>query len=219
MTVQFGAFTFDSRSGQLRRNDQAIPLPGAASEVLVALLENRPDMVRKETLLERVWRGTAVSEASLSVAIAKLREALSDDPQQPRFIRTFHRKGYAFIAEATELTEHGGHAAGVSVFVLEWNGQRLVLNEGENVVATLRGVVEKTQTRPLEVLVVHDFDEDTTVPVVKRMQAEMPELRLHRNTLGRGALNAMKSGLRAAISAIKASTDHIPASDAPSRSR
>jgi len=134
MTVQFGAFTFDSRSGQLRRNDQAIPLPGAASEVLVALLENRPDMVRKETLLERVWRGTAVSEASLSVAIAKLREALSDDPQQPRFIRTFHRKGYAFIAEATELTEHGGHAAGVSVFVLEWNGQRLVLNEGENVV-------------------------------------------------------------------------------------
>jgi dolichol-phosphate mannosyltransferase len=52
--------------------------------------------------------------------------------------------------------------------------------------------------RPLEVLVVHDFDEDTTVPVVKRLQAEMPELRLLRNTLGRGVLNAMKSGLRAA---------------------
>ena len=73
-----------------------------------------------------------------------------------------------------------------------------VYNEGENVVPTLRGVIEKTQTRPLEVLVVHDFDEDTTVPVVKRLQAELPELRLHRNTLGRGALNAMKSGLRAA---------------------
>ncbi|HET6309652.1 MAG TPA: glycosyltransferase [Candidatus Nitrosotalea sp.] len=73
-----------------------------------------------------------------------------------------------------------------------------VYNEGENVVATLRGVVEQTRTRPLEVLVVHDFDEDTTVPVVKRLQAELPELRLHRNTLGRGVLNAMKSGLRAA---------------------
>jgi dolichol-phosphate mannosyltransferase len=59
-------------------------------------------------------------------------------------------------------------------------------------------VVERTHSRPLEVLVVHDFDEDTTVPVVKRLQAEMPELRLHRNTLGRGVLNAMKSGLRAA---------------------
>lgn len=71
-------------------------------------------------------------------------------------------------------------------------------NEGENVAPTLRGVVDKTHVRPLEVLVVHDFDEDTTVSVVKRLQAELPELRLHRNTLGRGVLNAMKSGLRAA---------------------
>jgi len=73
-----------------------------------------------------------------------------------------------------------------------------VYNEGENVVPTLRGVVEKTLTRPLEVLIVHDFDEDTTVPVVERLRAEMPELRLHKNTLGRGVLNAIKSGLAAA---------------------
>src|SRR2546423_2329424 len=73
-----------------------------------------------------------------------------------------------------------------------------VYNEGENVVPTLRGVVERTRVRPLEVMVVHDMDGDTTVPVVKRLQAEMPELRLHRNTIGRGVLNAIKSGLSAA---------------------
>jgi dolichol-phosphate mannosyltransferase len=73
-----------------------------------------------------------------------------------------------------------------------------VYNEGENVVPTLRDVVERTRARPLEVLVVYDFDEDTTVPVVKRLQAEMPELRLHRNTIGRGVLNAIKAGLAAA---------------------
>ena len=73
-----------------------------------------------------------------------------------------------------------------------------VYNEGENVAPTLRAVVEQTHARPLEVLVVHDFDEDTTVPVVERMQHAFPQLRLHRNTLGRGALNAMKSGLRGA---------------------
>ena len=73
-----------------------------------------------------------------------------------------------------------------------------VYNEGENVVPTLRGIVERSRTRPLEVLVVHDFDEDTTVPVVKRLQAEFPELQLHRNTIGRGVLNAIKSGLGAA---------------------
>jgi glycosyltransferase involved in cell wall biosynthesis len=65
-------------------------------------------------------------------------------------------------------------------------------------VPTLRGLVEKTHTRPLEVLVVHDFDEDTTVPVVKRLQSELPELHLHRNDLGRGVINALKSGLAAA---------------------
>src|SRR3989442_8058698 len=73
-----------------------------------------------------------------------------------------------------------------------------VYNEGENVVPTLRGVVEHTRTRPLEVLVVHDFDEDTTVAVGLRLQPELPQVRLHKNTLGRGVLNAMKSGLRAA---------------------
>ncbi|HEY3195336.1 MAG TPA: glycosyltransferase [Candidatus Dormibacteraeota bacterium] len=73
-----------------------------------------------------------------------------------------------------------------------------VYNEGENVVPTLRGVIERTRVRPLEVLVVYDFDGDSTVPVVKRLQAQFPELQLHRNTIGRGVLNAIKSGLGAA---------------------
>ena len=73
-----------------------------------------------------------------------------------------------------------------------------VYNEGENAAETLRGIVAQTRTRPLEVLVVHDFDEDTTVPVVQRLQAEMPELKLYRNRIGRGVLNAIKAGLGAA---------------------
>src|SRR5438270_583029 len=48
-----------------------------------------------------------------------------------------------------------------------------VYNEGENVAPTLRGVVEQSHVRPLEVLVVHDFDEDTTVPVVKRLLTQV----------------------------------------------
>jgi glycosyltransferase involved in cell wall biosynthesis len=54
------------------------------------------------------------------------------------------------------------------------------------------------QTRPLEILVVYDFDEDTTVPVVERLRAEIPEVRLHRNRIGRGVLNALKAGFMAA---------------------
>jgi glycosyltransferase involved in cell wall biosynthesis len=73
-----------------------------------------------------------------------------------------------------------------------------VYNEGENIAPALRGLAAAVHVRPLEILVVHDFDEDTTVPVVRRLQPELPEVRLHRNRLGRGVLNALRSGLAAA---------------------
>ena len=135
MRVRFADFTFDTLSGQLRRNDQAIPLPGTASEVLRVLLEERPEMVTKEELLRRVWRGAAVEEANLSVAIAKLRGALSDDTQEPRFIRTYHRRGYGFVAEASEIgAAEGDRPRTGSVFLLEWDDRRFVLEQGENIV-------------------------------------------------------------------------------------
>jgi glycosyltransferase involved in cell wall biosynthesis len=73
-----------------------------------------------------------------------------------------------------------------------------VYNEGENIEPTLRGLCGQVRTRPREVLVVYDFDEDTTVPVVRRLQAEMPEVRLHRNDIGRGVLNAIRAGFAGA---------------------
>ena len=135
MQVQFGEFTFDTRSGCLRRHDEPRQLPGPASEVLRVLLEQRPDLVTKEELLRRVWRGAAIEDANLTVAIADLRVALDDNAQQPRFVRTYHRRGYAFVADAVEINTTGADRHGVaSVFVLEWNDRRLVLCEGENIV-------------------------------------------------------------------------------------
>lgn len=73
-----------------------------------------------------------------------------------------------------------------------------VYNEGENITPTLTGIDEHVSVTPLEVLVVYDFEADTTVPVVRRLQQRMPEVRLHRNEIGRGALNAIKAGFAAA---------------------
>ena len=73
-----------------------------------------------------------------------------------------------------------------------------VYNEGDNIRETLLGIDRQVRTRPLEVIVVYDFDEDTTVPVVEQLQPELPWLRLHKNTLGRGVLNAVRAGLQAA---------------------
>ena len=69
-----------------------------------------------------------------------------------------------------------------------------VYNEGENVEPVLRALSAAIAT-PHELVVVYDFDEDTTVPVVARLAVEIPNLRSLRNDLGRGVLNAMKAGI------------------------
>ena len=71
-----------------------------------------------------------------------------------------------------------------------------VYNEPDNIGPTLHRI-EEHLTTPHEVVVVYDFDEDTTVPVVRSLMDEMPGVRLHRNDLGRGVLNAMKAGIAA----------------------
>jgi glycosyltransferase involved in cell wall biosynthesis len=69
-----------------------------------------------------------------------------------------------------------------------------VYNEGEAVEPVLRAL-SGALTTPHELVVVYDFDGDTTVPVVERLAADIPELRALRNDLGRGVLNAMKAGI------------------------
>ena len=70
-----------------------------------------------------------------------------------------------------------------------------VYNEAENIEPVLQGLEAGVHT-PHEIIVVYDFDEDTTVPVVRRLA--LPSVSLVRNTLGRGVLNAMRAGIRAA---------------------
>jgi dolichol-phosphate mannosyltransferase len=69
-----------------------------------------------------------------------------------------------------------------------------VYNEGEAVEPVLRALSAQIRT-PHELVVVYDFDGDTTVPVVQRLASEIPELRGLRNDIGRGVLNAMKAGI------------------------
>ncbi|MEW5992656.1 MAG: glycosyltransferase family 2 protein [Chloroflexota bacterium] len=72
-----------------------------------------------------------------------------------------------------------------------------VYNEGERVAPVLRALHSGVRT-PKELIVVWDFDGDTTRPVVERLAADLPGLRGHRNDLGRGVLNAMRAGIAAA---------------------
>src|SRR5690349_2558900 len=71
-----------------------------------------------------------------------------------------------------------------------------VFKEGEAVEPVLRALTAALSA-PHEILVVYDFDEDPTVPVIERLAGELPTVRGHRNEIGRGVLNAMKAGIAA----------------------
>jgi dolichol-phosphate mannosyltransferase len=71
-----------------------------------------------------------------------------------------------------------------------------VFKEGEAVEPAIRAIARDIAT-PHEILVVYDFDEDPTVPVIARLAGELPQVRGLRNDLGRGVLNAMKAGIAA----------------------
>jgi len=105
MRVRFAPFTVDSGRQQLLADGREVALSPKAFEVLQLLLEHRPDVVDKQTIAARVWPDTHVSDASLTVVVAEIRRALGDAPDTPRFIRTAHRRGYAFVADVEDTEE------------------------------------------------------------------------------------------------------------------
>ena len=100
---RFGTFEADLGNRQLFRNGISVSLSGQPFEVLALLLEHHGQLVTREQLRARLWpSGTVVEfDHSIGVAITKLREALGDDAQQPRFIATVPRHGYRIIAPVT----------------------------------------------------------------------------------------------------------------------
>src|ERR1700719_1424362 len=100
-TFRFGEFSADIQSGELVRNGAKVRLQGQPFEVLVLLLEHPGQMVTREELGRRLWPAdTFVDfEHGLNAAVNRLREALGDSAEQPRFIETIPRRGYKFIAQ------------------------------------------------------------------------------------------------------------------------
>src|SRR5258708_7679158 len=97
---RFGTFEFDPLARQLRKHGHTIRLHGQPLEILGLLLEHPAEVVLREELRAKLWpEDTFVDfEHSLNAAVNKLREALGDDANNPRFIETVPRRGYRFIA-------------------------------------------------------------------------------------------------------------------------
>jgi cholera toxin transcriptional activator len=98
--VRFGVFEIDLRTAELRKQGQRLRIPGQSFQVLQLLLERPGELVSREEFRETIWGSdTFVDfEHGLNAAVNRLREALGDSADSPRFVETLPRRGYRFIA-------------------------------------------------------------------------------------------------------------------------
>jgi cholera toxin transcriptional activator len=111
-TFRFGVFELDGVTGELRKEGKTRPrLQGQPLELLLQLLGHAGELVTREELRQRLWPADTFVDYdhSLNAAVNKLREALGDSAESPRFIQTLPRRGYRFIA-AVEVMADGAFA-------------------------------------------------------------------------------------------------------------
>src|SRR5579864_1580364 len=99
--IRFGVFELDVREGELRKNGLRVRLQKQPFDVLAMLLEHPGEVVGREQLQKRVWPADTFVDFDhgLNKAINKIREALGDSSESPRFVETVARRGYRFLAD------------------------------------------------------------------------------------------------------------------------
>jgi DNA-binding winged helix-turn-helix (wHTH) protein len=138
MRYAFSDFVLDVDTRQLLRGGQVVPLSPKAFVLLELLLRRRPRAVSRTGLHAALWPQTHVGSTSLHVLVSQVRAALEDEAQEPRWIRTVQRFGYAFCGSATAA---GGTAeVGGDVFWLSSSEGDFRLREGDNVIGREAGL-------------------------------------------------------------------------------
>ncbi len=100
--LKFGVFEADLAAGELRKNGAKLRLQDQPFQVLALLLENPGQVVSREELRRKLWPADTFVDFDngLNTAINKIREALGDSAEHPKFVETLPRRGYRFIGEA-----------------------------------------------------------------------------------------------------------------------
>src|SRR6202140_1503307 len=102
--LRFAVFEVDLRAGELTKRGLRIRLQEQPFQVLAMLLEKPGQLVTREELREKIWGQTVVDfDHGLNKAINKIREALGDSAESPRFVETVARRGYRFLADVTPI--------------------------------------------------------------------------------------------------------------------
>ena len=131
MRLRFENCEIDSEERLLRMDGAPVHLSPKAFDLLCALAAARPKAVDKQTLIQKIWPDSFVSDGSLAVLAAEVRAVLKDSADTPRVLRTVPRFGYAFCAEAVDVSAQT--ATATAIWLLNAT-QRIPLRDGATTV-------------------------------------------------------------------------------------
>lgn len=111
----FGPYVADAAKCVLLKDGEIVPLGLKAFEVLLALIRQQGEVLRKDELLREVWPDTVVEENNLTRTISSLRKALDDHLDAPEYIATVPGRGYRFVAPVKEIRRKNGAASDLTL--------------------------------------------------------------------------------------------------------
>ena len=103
-TIRFADYELNPQTYRLSRAGHTLRLERIPTEILIFLIERKGELVTREKIAERIWGKDVFvdTDNSINGAIRKIRQALKDDAEQPRFIQTITGRGYRFIGDIAE---------------------------------------------------------------------------------------------------------------------
>jgi DNA-binding winged helix-turn-helix (wHTH) protein len=132
MRLSFGSWTLDAGRRLLVRDGEPVSLSPKAFDLLKLLAEHHERAFSKAELHKLLWPKTFVSDGSLTILVAEIREVLADDAERPRFVRTVRRFGYGFCAPVKRDSAEMATALGRSGWLV-WGHKSIALRAGETV--------------------------------------------------------------------------------------
>jgi len=153
-----GDWLVQPRLNLLKRGEDAVRLRPRTMDVLTYLAARPGEVLPRAALVDAIWQRRFVADSVLTRVVFELRQALGDDPDQPRYLETVHKRGYRLIARVRRLPRPAGAERRPSPFVLAWRGEETPLVEGETVIgraedAAVRIVSEYVSRRHARVTV------------------------------------------------------------------
>jgi DNA-binding winged helix-turn-helix (wHTH) protein len=132
LRFSFGTWTLDADRRLLLSGGDPVSLSPKAFDLLRLLAEHHERAFSKAELHQHLWPNTFVSDGSLTILVAELRQVLQDDADRPRFIRTVRRFGYGFCASVVRADGSQIAAAPRNAWVI-WGSKSMAVGEGETI--------------------------------------------------------------------------------------